>query len=131
MNERQSLESIVKCHVCVHTLFLETVQISTDAHTEKCGLRHIHINIRAKVELLVVRGIVDRQCLVLLQNTTLLKVRGHNTIAQEITTAADVHISTGSIGIVFGNGIYPVYVRIEVRIIARCRAADLFFGKRQ
>ena len=66
MHEWQSTEGLTKSIIGIATLLFESVQITTDIHTQHRGLGHIHINIGAQVVLLVVSSIIKNQTLVLL-----------------------------------------------------------------
>ena len=131
MHEGQRAEGLAEGIVGVTALFLESVQITADVHAQQCCLRHIHIDVGTQVELLVVRGIVHQQALVLLQDAALLEVRGHNRVAQEVATTAHVEVATGGVGIVLGDFVHPVHVRIEVGVVARTGAVYLLLGEGQ
>ena len=124
MDEGQRLEGVVEGHVGIDALFLETVQIAANVYTQQGSLRHVHVDIRAQVELLVVRGIVHDEALVLFQYAALLEIAGHDTVSQEVAAAADVQIAAGGMGIVLRDGVNPVHVGIEVGVIARGGTVD-------
>ena len=66
MYKWQCAESLTESIVGITTLFLESVQVSTNVYAQERSLRHIHIDVCTEVELLVVRGIVNDKTLILL-----------------------------------------------------------------
>ena len=78
MYKWQCTESLTESIVGITTLFLESVQITTNVYAQERGLRHIHVDVCTKVELLVVGCIVHQQTLILLQDTRLLEIRGND-----------------------------------------------------
>ena len=66
MDKWQRAESLAKGTICIATLFLEAIQVTTDIDAQHRGLRHIHINIGTQVKLLVISGVIEDQTLILL-----------------------------------------------------------------
>ena len=83
-----------------------------------------------QIELLVVGAVVYSQCFVLFQNARFAEIRCHDGVAKEVRASADVEIATRSVSIVFGNGINPINVGIEVGVIVAACAIDLSLGER-
>ena len=61
-----SHKGLTESIVGITTLFLESIQVSTNVYAQERGLRHIHIDVCTEIELLVVRGIVNDKTLILL-----------------------------------------------------------------
>ena len=90
MNKWQGTESFTESIISITTLFLKSVQITTDVYTKHGCLGHVHIDIGAQVVLLVVGCIIKHQALILLQQTCLLEVRSNNRVTQEVGTTTDI-----------------------------------------
>ena len=78
-----------------------------------------------EVELLVVGAIVYSQRLVLFQDARLAEIGCHDGVAKEVGTSTDVKVAPRRVGIVLGDGVYPVNVGIEVGVIVAARAVNL------
>ena len=107
----------------------QVLQIAADVEAQQGRRREVQVDVGAHVVAgeLAARVVVERR--VGLHDAVLVINRGCQRVAEYLGAARDGHVGARRVGIVLGDGVDPVHVRIEVTVVARIGLQHLVLGE--
>ena len=127
VHKRRSLEGFLKHLIRARVALAQHLQVTTHIETQHRGLRYIQVHIRTQVEAVQTRCRAVRQGLVHSHDTFLTVVRTRQRVAQTLATTRHIQVHTRAVRHIVGDGIYPIYIGVQVRVVAAICLEDLVF----
>ena len=130
MDERRRVEGYVEQVLDVVVDLVLPLQVAADVDFQQRGFGDVHIDVRTDIVTGQLGRTIPRLAVVALHDAPLVVDRGRDIVAQHGRTAVDIDVHALVPGMFLRDGVDPVDIGIEVRIVPGFREADLLLRER-